>query len=164
MDYCRETTSTHPISLTYPQCLQDINSLIVDEGYLGLIPLFMYNETVLDLDDAEEFVAANENRDLAQSMDMAFGVTDKTSRKMVMAELKFRMENPNNLSREELEGKVAGSINILGNEIEIYNKYFVIVRQDQIEQARSRLARMFPPIDPNFIPSDIISLQGYYFT
>ncbi len=162
MDYCQETTSNHSISIAYPECLQNINSLIVDEGYLGLIPLFMHNETVLDLDDAEEFVAANENRHLAQSMDMAFGVKDKTSRKMVMAELKLR-GNPNNLNREELEGKVAGSMNILGNEIEIYKKYFVIVQQDQIEQARSRLARMFPPLAPSFIPSDLTLLKGYYF-
>jgi hypothetical protein len=165
MKYCSNTTINHNIAILYNACLQELNQLIVNEGYLGTIPLFKNNEIVINPDKAEKIIAKKAGRRRNKSMDMAFGLSnsDSSIREMLMVELRLNYRNPNNLNREELEGKVAGSILVLANIPQIHNRYIFIFKTNQRQEARNRLSRMIPRINSNYIVMDIHELQASYF-
>jgi len=165
MRYCQSTTENHPVALAYSGCVEDINTHLADEGYSPAAPLFIHNETVIDLDEAEEVYAAIEPRQLRQSMDMTIGLRDRRSskREMLLVEFKFNMGNPNQLSQVDMTGKVAGSINILGLTTPIHSQYIFIFQPNLVEQARNRMARMIPGIPIAYIAMSIYNLKDIYF-
>jgi hypothetical protein len=165
MKYCRNTTISHNIAVTHNACLQDINCLIVEEGYSGPVPLFTNTEIVINLDKAEEIVARIDGRLQNKSMDMAFGLTnaDSSIRVMLMVEFKFNLKVFYNLKKTDLEGKVAGSTLILSNIPAIHNLFIFIFKTNHIQEAKNRLARMDPKINNNYVTMDIHQLQATYF-
>ena len=166
MKYCRNTTINHVISQTHTNCLIDLNSLIVREGFAGVNRLFVNGEIVLDLDLAETIFAGIENRkEKNKSMDMAFGLTnaDATKRQMLLVELKFNVRDVYSLRKNDLEGKVESSCNLLGNDPAIYQRFIFIVKTENIQEAISRFFRMIPKIDSKYVVLDIHLLKEQYF-
>ena len=165
MKYCRTTTLNHPVSVAHPNCIEDINTLIVREGCSRAVPLFTNSEIVINLDFAEELIANASGRLLNKSMDMGFGIKNSSSTKinMLMVELKFDVKDFYHLRRKDLEEKVAGSSLILGNIPPIYKLYIFIVKSDKIQEAINRLFRMVPKIDSNYVAMDIYQLKDRFF-
>jgi hypothetical protein len=166
MKYCRNTTLNHPLSQLHNNCLNDINSLIVNEGYQDINPLFTNNEIVINLDHAETIVADIQGRkEKNKSMDMAFGIKNAVATKiqMLLVELKFNVKDVYSLKRTDLEGKVEGSSIILGDIPSIYKRYIFIVKPEHLQEAISRFFRMIPKIESNYIVLDIHLLKAEYF-
>jgi len=165
MKYSNIITRNHPISLLYSTCLEDINILIVRDGYTGVTPLFTNNEIIINLDISEGRVASKENRSPNKSMDMAFGIanSDSSIRQMLMVELRFNYVNMKNLTRLELTGKVMGSTLVLGNTIPICGDFIFIFQPNLKAQAKNRFFRMDPKIGSNYIIKDIYELKAEYF-
>lgn len=165
MKYCKITTINHPISLTYPNCIEDINSLFIREGYASSQKPFINNEVILNLDFVESEVAPLANRPKNRSMDFTFGLSNngQSIQLMVLAELKLNQQNPNQLKREHLEEKVAGSMGVLNNSIDIYANYIFIFRSDKKEEAKSRFFRMNPKIPNEYLVMDIEEFYNTFF-
>ncbi len=165
MKYCRKSTINHNIALSHNSCLQNINTLIIDEGYLGTDLFFTNEEIILNMDRAETIFAPLENRLQKKSMDMAFGIKspDSINTKMLMVELRLNYKNPNNLNRAEIEEKVEGTSRILSNIPAIYKLYIFIFKTEQLEEAINRLYRMIPKINTNYVVMDIHQLKEKYF-
>ncbi len=164
MKYCKTTTETHPLALAHPQFVEDINTHISDEGYIG-ISVFTQNETVLDLDEVETIIASIQSRLKNQSMDMTIGLKndDSSIKEMLLVDFKFRMGNPNNLIQVDMMGKVTGSTNILGPSIQVRNEYIFVFQTNLVEQAINRMARMIPSIHSAYKAMDILTLKATYF-
>lgn len=165
MKYCRTTTENHAIALSH-KCLKSINHLIVSEGYIGQDSLFENDEVVLDMDYAEAIIAAKENRlKKNKSMDLAFGIRniESTKIKMLMVELRLNYNNPNNLNRQEIEEKVAGTRENLSHYPPIYNQYIFVFKTEQLQEAINRLFRMIPRIQSNYVVMDIYQLKDKFF-
>lgn len=165
MKYCGTTTTNHPVSIMYPRCLQDINTVNIREGYTEHVSLFEDAELVINLDYVEGQIASKEKRSPVKSMDMAFGITnDKASiKQMVMVELRFNYVNMKNLTRPELIKKVAGSLLALGTHIPVYKDYIFVFQKNLKAQAKNRFFRMDPKIGSNFIVMDIYDLKTIFF-
>lgn len=105
MKYIRTTTIRHPVSVSYGNCLEDINVLIKREGYNGVFPLFIKKEIVINMDFVEREIAHRAHRSKKKSMDMAFGVSDKISGiiNMLMVELKLNKKSLKNLNFSDIK-------------------------------------------------------------
>lgn len=165
MKYCKITTESHPISLAHPTCIEDINLLLVNEGYDGTLVLFNSNEVVLNLDCVETKIANDEAKARSRSMDFSFGIAngDKSIKLMVLVELKLNQKNPNWVKREYLEEKVAGSALVLKNDIHIYANYIFIFRSDRKQEAINRFFRMNPRIPNEYLVMDLQELHDTFF-
>jgi hypothetical protein len=166
MKYCEETTRNHPIAVKYNTFLESLEHLIRREGYSNPANLFINGEIVLDLDQTEKFVAEVEGRLPNKSMDFAMGIKNHsaTRRSILLVELRLNYNNPNNLDRKEIVGKVEGSVNLLSPYIPVYGEYIFIFRTEKIQEAISRLFRMIPKINSQFIVMDIDTLKKEYFS
>ncbi len=100
-----------------------------------------------------------------KSMDMAFGIKNSDSSKiqMQLIELRFNYNNPNNLDRKEIEGKVAGSSQLLSEVPPTVKLYMFIFKTEKLQEAISRLFRIIPKINPNYAVMDIYSLKKNIF-
>jgi len=166
MKYCPNTTINHPFALTHNICLTDINTLIVAEGYQGIIPLFTNSEVVINLDWAEKILANIEGRnEKNKSMDMAFGMKNiiGTKIQMLLVELKFNVKDVYSLKKSDLEGKVNGSSTLLGDSPPIYQRFIFIVKPEHLQEAISRFYRMIPKIESKYVVLDIHLLKAEYF-
>jgi hypothetical protein len=165
MRYCRTTTENHPVAKAYPNCVEDINAHMADEGYTAVAPIFTHSETLIDLDNAERTDAILNHRLMNQSMDMTIGIKghDAAAREMLLVDFKFNVINPNKLKEIDLKGKVDGSTLLLGTSIPVHG-YFVFVFQPGIvEQARNRLSRRFCTLPATYIAMSIEDLKNKYF-
>jgi hypothetical protein len=166
MKYCKNTTQNHPISLSHIGCIEDINSLLLNEGYDGIEGLFVNHEVVLNLDCVEASMALNDgDRERNSSMDFTFGIAndDQSVKLMVLAELKLNSLNPNHIRREQLEKKVSSSKRILNIDVYIHNNFIFIFRKDKKEEAKSRFFRMNPRVPNEYIVMDLDELRYYFF-
>ncbi len=135
LKYCEKTTSGHSVFQHNPDCQCAIKHLIKAEGGKG--NLFKYDRA-LNLDKVEEKLAQKEKRrGKKKTMDVFWGVSEnEINGKAALIEFKFNVKNPKNLKKTELEGKVKGSMIIIGTEIPVYNKY-CFVRAYMLSFARS---------------------------
>lgn len=169
MKYCNNTTVNHPISQAYSNCLQNINDIILKDsqdchGYV--IPNFENNEIVINLDDVEEKLTIAQGRlEKNKSMDMAFGITnsDATVKEMLMVELRLNFINPNNLKKDKIDDKVAGSTLALQNHYPIHEKYIFIFKTSLVAEATNRLFRMHPAVNSNYVVMDLQNLKANFF-
>jgi hypothetical protein len=165
MKYCNNTTISHNIAVNHPACLQDINHLLIAEGYSGSGPVFTNNEIIINLDKAEEIIASQQARKKNKSMDMAFGISnfDSSIIEILMVELKFNLNDFYFLKKNDLEGKVLGSMLVLQNNPSIHSLFIFIFTSNNLQEAKNRLARMDPKINNNYVPMDIQQLKAKYF-
>jgi hypothetical protein len=166
MNYCLNTTVNHPIALAYSNCMTDINSLLTQEGFQSSGLLFSNQEIVINLDVAEAIVADLEGRRKKnKSMDMAFGInnSDSTKAQIQMVELKFNVRDFYSVRRIDLEEKVSGSCQILSELPPIVKLYIFIFRTENLHEGVSRLCRMIPKINSNYVAMDVYRLKEKYF-
>ena len=164
MKYCKTTTQNHPVSLAHKICLEDINTLIIEEGYSETNPLFTNNEIVINLDKAKKIIAKSKGINEEKSVDMAFGLThgDSSTNEMLMVELKFNyVNNLKNLKMDSLKGKIRDSKNLLTELVPISNEYIFIFKTNHIEEAKNKFFRA--GFARNFIVMDISKLKEIYF-
>jgi hypothetical protein len=166
MKYCISTTQGHPIAKAHPTSIEDFNNLLAKEGYTETTTLFNSQEIVLNLDTVEALIALNEgNRNRNSSMDITFGIADTNlaNKMMVLVELRLNYTNPNNLKREKLEDKVAGSLLALTTVIPVYPDFIFVFQSDKTQEAKSRLFRMYPKIPNNYKAMDLEELKAAFF-
>lgn len=164
MKYNKEKTLDHIISKTFPCCVKDFNQVILDEDdNLNNIPSFFTDVLVIDLDCVEKNKAKTERRIQCKTMDNTFAISNVSSIEMLLVELRFNYRNLSNLDRNELLGKVSGSINLLGNSVVINDNFIFIFQPDLLQQAINRLQRMNPRIPNNYIAMDLNQLMSVYF-
>lgn len=166
MKYCESTTHNHPIAISYPDCLQEINELIAIEDRYGTVqfPLFVKNETVINLDAAERLDIKSGGRKQNRSMDISFGITDnETEQLVVLTELKLNIKNPGNISTKELSEKVVGSKLLMGDAQAFHTEYFIVYPKGLTEQVKNRLYRPFSKVNKQFNVVDIFELKAKFF-
>lgn len=164
MKYCKKETLNHTISNIFPCCIKDFNRLIYDEDdNLNKLPHLFQDVLVIDLDCVEKNKAKSEKRAQCKTMDSTFAILNGSSIEMLLVELRFNYKNLSNLDRKELLGKVSGSINLLGNSININNRFIFVFQPNLLQQAINRLQRMNPRIPNNYVAMDLNQLINSYF-
>lgn len=135
MKYCQITTASHPLSVRFPQYLEQINNIIISEH--GTYQPFN-DEVALMLDKVKD---DSENKDIKRykSMDMVLGVKDRTSALSLLVEFKLDCKNAINLSESDCRDKIKHSkILLFGSGIPVHNKY-IFVFNDPILQVSRRI-------------------------
>jgi hypothetical protein len=168
MKYCHQTTKSHPIASEYFSCLENINLLIERESRdckNCVIPTFEKNEIVLNLDAVESTKKDHLRIPRNKTMDMAFGLKDfnENINEFIIVELRLNYQNPNNLNKELIDGKVNGSIELLNNHLAIHSKFIFVFKTNQIKEAENRLFRMIPKVNSNYVVMDLQMLKSAYF-
>ncbi|NHM08354.1 hypothetical protein G4D82_14085 [Flavobacterium sp. CYK-4] len=163
MKYNKAATISHTLSTTYPCCVKDFNQVILEEDdNLVALPNYFTNVNVIDLDCVELNKAKAEIRPQNKTMDTTFVISNTTTAEMLLVELRFNYRNLSNLDRNELLGKVVGSVLLCSPSV-INNNYIFIFQSNLVQQARSRLQRMNPRIPNNYIAMDLAELIATYF-
>lgn len=167
MKYDKQKTIDHPISIQYPCCIQDFNEVVKEEDNVlkekQYTCVFLSNIEVLNLDYAVKKNYLINNIQRCNSMDITFAISENDNSEMVLVDFKLNVRNPENLKKEDLEGKVNDSIVFLGNSIPIHNQYIFIFQLSKVQQARNRLQRMVPKISNNYVAMDLSELIQKYF-
>jgi hypothetical protein len=165
MKYSETETRNLSAQINKDMCLEDLNDLIVKEGCSETLPVFVNNEIVLDMDCVELKLAKAESRKQNKSMDSAFVIADNsgTKKDILLVEFRFNYTNMKNLDRNELEGKVSGSLNSLKSITNIHTQHYFIFDSSLKNQALSRLNRMNPRIPTYYIATDISEFKSMFF-
>jgi hypothetical protein len=163
MKYSLNETIGFAESINKKEALVDLNQLIAQEGCEEIMPVFINNEVVLDMDLVEKKTAKTESRTLNKSMDSAFIITNNEDTKVLFVEFRFNYEKMRGLNRNALIEKVSGSIAVLNNNPNIHNQYYFIFKSNLKYQAIRRFRNMNPSIPNNFIATDITDLKATFF-
>lgn len=168
MKYDKQKTINHPISIQYPCCVQDFNEVVKQEDNVlkakqQYTCVFLSNIKVLNLDCAVKKNYLINNIQRCYSMDITFAISENHNSEMVLVDFKLNIRNPDNLKKEDLEGKVNDSMLFLGNSIPIHNQYIFVLQPNKVLQARNRLKRMIPKIANNYVAMDLSELIQKYF-
>lgn len=164
MKYDKQKTINHPVSATYPCCIQDFNEVVKNEDEsLSQIPNLLNDVDVLNLDYAKDKKSIEVGEERPKSMDITFAISENNDSEMVLVDFKLNVRNPNTLKKDGLERKVSDSIVFLGNSIPIHNQYVFVFQPKKVQQARNRLQRMIPKIPNNYVAMDLQDLINRYF-
>lgn len=144
MKYSKEVTKSHPLSIRYSQqAVISLNVLLKKEG-ARKCPFTQ--EEVLDLDEIEVILKSKcDGR--CETMDFCIGLV---SRQMLLVEAKFRVVQPRNLKKRDLEDKIRYSKCLLGHEIPIAREKVFLFADKTVDVAKRYLARLFNN-NPNLI-------------
>ncbi|WP_136669328.1 hypothetical protein [Flavobacterium sp. H122] len=163
MKYNKPKTESHIVSQTYPSCLVDLDELIFKEDdSLIEVGSEFDNSTVIDLDGVEILRAQAERRNQKSTMDCTFAISDNSKTEMLLVEFRFNYINLQNLNRNKLIDKVAGSQEILGDSTPINDNNIFIFQKDLKAQAQSRLYRMYPRVPNNYVVMDLDDLKSFF--
>lgn len=168
MEYNKDKTINHPIAIQHPCCVQDFNEVVKKEDDVlkvkDEIPNFISDVKVFNIDDAKnEKYPIEMGEERPKSMDITFAISENDNSEMVLVDFKLNIRNPDNLKKEDLEGKVNDSIVFLGNSIPIHSEYIFVLQPNKVQQARNRLQRMIPEIPNNYVAMDLSELIQKYF-
>ena len=134
--YSNKTTRCHSIWKISPALFDDIsNRDRKGSNY------FSKEIEALDMDNYEKTRGGNADR----TVDAVIGIEtcinkNCMSPRLMMIELRTNYDNPNNLSKSELERKVSHSSQLLGAELSIERHKILLFRDEVAAQARSWLA------------------------
>lgn len=155
MKYDQNVTKSHPLSKSYPTCLESINDVIHNEG--GKFSPFQ-NEVALNLDKIKEI----QHLDNMCSMDITFGISFRNNQKMLLVEFKLRCTVPTSLKNDNCRNKIRDSITILSDcGIQIHNKNVFIFNDKLLKQSRNILSRVL--LIPSAEVLSINELKEKYF-
>lgn len=135
MRYCQRTTKLHPLSKSFPQYLEDINTIIQNEG--GSNRPFN-NEVALNLDkikDNSENIYINRMK----SMDIVLGIIDLNgnNKLSLLVDFKLNCNGTKSLSDSDCKDKIKDSkILLFGSGIPVHNRYVFIFKDNFINQSR----------------------------
>ncbi|MFK8296181.1 hypothetical protein ACI760_08340 [Capnocytophaga canimorsus] len=82
-------------------------------------------------------------------MDIAFAVSNTDTTEMVLVDFKLNVTNPNNLTTEELVGKIDDSIELLESSLPTHSQYIFIFQPNKKQQAENKLYRRMKGRIPN---------------
>lgn len=140
MKYDRDITIHHPLSVVYPQHLENINQIIIDEG--GTQQSFN-GEIALNLDKVKKNCGQIEITRL-KSMDMVVGLNDtqRTNPQTLLVDFKLNVNGIRNIKTGDYKDKIKDSkLLLFGSGISVYNKYVFIFNDQLIQQSRSIIIR-----------------------
>ncbi|GIM61472.1 hypothetical protein CAPN008_15220 [Capnocytophaga canis] len=165
MKYNKTKTINHPLSVKYHCCLKDFNQVVFNEDdSLAALTHFVNDVEVLNLDCAKDKEYFGENTEKPKSMDITFAISDVNKTEMILVDFKLNVKNPNNLTTEELVGKVDDSIELLGSSVPIHSQYIFIFQPNKKQQAENKLyRRMKGRIPNNYKAMDLQDLIKKYF-
>ena len=149
MKYCQNTTVSHPLSKKYPQCLDKINSIILDEtepeNRDKINQPFSY-EVALKLDKVKE---CSENSDLKRmhSMDMVLGMKDINNiLSSLLVDFKLNCKGIRSFKNSMCNDKIRDSKLILQDSgLAIHYSYVFIFNNEYLSknEARNEISRRF---------------------
>jgi len=169
MKYCKITTQHHPIATQYPQCIEDLNTIFRNEGYVGEGVLFNNEETGINLDSVEQQRTKKlpkQRGSIGKSVDFAFGINNTATEKKytVLTELKLNHTDVRrNLKYEEIEGKIAASVNTLADDIAVLPKYYFLFSDEVVEQARNKFSRLYSGNNKSRIAASVTEWFELFF-
>jgi hypothetical protein len=141
MKYCPITTRSHPLSVSFPQYLENINTIIETEG--GTLQPFT-NEVALLLDkikDCSDKTLIKGHK----SMDMVLGLNDHTHLNpfSLLVDLKLNCKGTKSLSDSDCKDKIRHSrLLLFGSGIPVYHRYvFIFSDKLFINESRSVISR-----------------------
>ncbi len=140
MKYDRYITIHHPLSVVYPQHLENINQIIIDEG--GTQQSFN-GEIALNLDKVKKNCGQIEITRL-KSMDMVVGLNDtqRTNPQTLLVDFKLNVNGIRSIKTGDYKDKIKDSkLLLFGSGISVYNKYVFIFNDQLIQQSRSIIIR-----------------------
>lgn len=161
--YCSDTTTNHPVSEQYKNCLELLDDITQNESdKKKRIKSPFLSQVALNLDAVE----LAKNKAIRNStMDIGFGVQERISNKVkafTLCEYKLNCKSINNIHQKDLLKKINGSRILLGSEIPIDSKYLFIFKPKVKNTAIHRLKR-FGKGKQVFIALDIQDLYNDYF-
>lgn len=132
--YSNKTVRRHSIWNVSPAHLDDISNRDRRGSYY-----FPEEIEALDMDSYEKVRGSKEaNRTVDAVIGIETCINKKcTSPRLMMIELRTNYDNPNNLSKSELEDKVTHSSQLLGAELPVERCKILIFRDEVADQARS---------------------------
>src|ERR1039457_5423234 len=158
MKYCQPTTQAHPLAERYPQYLNNINTIIREEG--GTNRPFN-TEVALKLDKIKE-CSDDINITHMKSMDMVLGIKDGTNSLSLLVEFKLDCKNARNLKEGELREKIKDSkILLFGSGIPVHNRY-VFIFNDELLENESRRIISYKLTNANGEPLSIDEFRAKY--
>ena len=165
MKYSKFKTIKLSVLLNKSECLVDINTLIIKEGCLEDMPMFVNSEVIIDMDCVERNLSIEQGRAGTpnKSMDSAFVISDNINIEILLVEYRFNYTKMKNLDKASLLGKVIGSISALNPMLNIHPRYFYIFNSDLKNQAIRRFRNMNPSMPNDYIATDISELKALYF-
>lgn len=139
MQYDKPTTVSYSLSCKYSKLLEELDSVIVNEG--GSCARKLGGDVVvLNLD---KVAIAQKMASIPSTMDITFGITDDNGRnsKMVLVDFKFRQEKVGNIGKADLEGKVGGSKMLMVGTPPVFQEYYFVFPPNKKKEATSHFAR-----------------------
>ncbi|WP_430814009.1 hypothetical protein [Carboxylicivirga sp. RSCT41] len=142
MKYCKHTTKQHHIAISHSNCVESIDDITINEG-ARRSPF--NGELAVNLDKVEAGIARTNRTDPRKTVDMVFGVSDNNGRqcRMVLCEYRLRYKNANNLSKTELDSKVANSRGIIGQSPQIATPHICVFSDKIKQEAYNRIRRLY---------------------
>ena len=141
MVYCKITTERHFQSIAHSDCLIRLNQLITKEG--SSCSIFDSDWIALDLDALEIKLRTIERRSSQyKTCDFSIGIKLNNATKILLAECRLRYTSANKLSAAELNGKIDGSITILGHTPPIHNSVYFIFTDKVCSMAKRKLREL----------------------
>jgi hypothetical protein len=140
MKYDRDLTVHHPLSVRYPQHLENIDQIVLDEG--GTQQIFN-DEVALNLDKVKTNSGEREIARL-KSMDMVVGLNNNpgTNPQTLLVDFKLRVNGIRSINTGDCKDKIIDSkLLLFGSGISVYSKYLFIFNDQLIQQFRSIIIR-----------------------
>ncbi len=157
--YCEETLERHPLSRSFPECIEPLNGICLTEG-ARKSPF--NEEKCLNIDKVESLLAQREKRDLRKTMDLSIGLKLGQEIKIMLCELRFNYKNVNNLKKSDLDSKMQNSQTLLGHQPPIHKPYLFVFNSSVKNQAYSVLRRLYS--NKSIVEAiDLMDLKSKYF-
>jgi hypothetical protein len=163
MSYDKTKTISFKLSEDFPESIEILDELCIDEGYIGREDLFGVDVEVINIDTVEMKVANLEKRNANSSMDLAFLGVENGQDYILFVELRFNYKNLKNLSLKKLKDKVEGSTSLVDGLIPVKKKFPFIFQSDQVQFARHRIQRMNPTFPNEYTVMDLEGLKRSFF-
>ena len=159
MKYCKHTTESHPLSRSYPQFLNSINSIIKEEHGTH----FPFNaEVALELDKIKNSCQDKKMMHNKKSMDMVIGVKDGDNSMTLLVEFKLDCKQAINLKGGDLLDKINDSkLLLFGSGIHVHNEYVFVFNDKLLNESRRVISSRLT--HPNSIVLSIDDLKRKYF-
>jgi len=158
--YCNETTKSHGLAKSYSNCIELLSNVSENEGAKSNP---FSDEECLNMDKVENILARKEKRDARKTMDISFGVADGKNKCYVLCEYRLNYNNPNNLSKSELDAKLSNTKNLLGTELTIHKFYYFVFAHNIKQQAIHSLRRLYQN-KSNMVALELADLKDIFFT
>lgn len=157
--YCKETTKSHGLAKVHSNCIDLLSNVSKNEGAKSNP---FSDEECLNMDKVENMIARKEKREARKTMDISFGVADGKNKRYVFCEYRLNYNNPNNLSKSELDAKLSNTKNLLGTELPIHNFYYFVFANKIKQQAIHSLRRLYQN-KSNMVALDLADVKDIFF-